>query len=53
MFPSGKGGREREKETEREGEKEKDGRGEEKTSHAVDAKSRHHIPTSGPLFFSP
>ena len=59
-FPSGKGEREREKETAREtaieaerGKKERDERREEKTSYAVDAKSRHHIPTSGPLSFFP
>lgn len=42
MFQSGNG--------EREGGK-RDGRREEKTSYAVDAKSRHHIPTSGPFYF--
>lgn len=44
--------KERVKEREREWEKkERDGRREEKTSYAVDAKSRLHIPTSGPLSF--
>lgn len=30
-----------------------DGRREQETSYAVDASSRHHIPTSGAVFFSP
>lgn len=47
-FPSGKGERAREREK-----KESDGRREEKTSCAADAKSRRHIPTSGPLSFFP
>lgn len=45
-FPSGNGEREREK-------KKRDGRREEQTSYPVDAKSRHHIPTSGPFSFFP
>lgn len=49
MFPSGKG--ERVKESESGRKNERDGRREEKTSYAVDAKSRLHVPTSGPLSF--